>query len=81
MSVWPENWPVLELFLCVCSQWRSGPMGGALGLDYAAVDVVIRRRALEVTPEQFQGLQIMERAVQQEWGRQRERRERFPGKR
>lgn len=62
-DVWPENWPTVKLFLTVQTQWRYGPMGGVFGLDYTAIDVVFRYRKIEVTPAQFAGLQVMERAV------------------
>lgn len=38
-SLWPENWPVFEMFLRLQTQWRvSAGMGGAsfIGLDYGA---------------------------------------------
>jgi hypothetical protein len=63
VQVWPENWPVLELFLAVASQWRHAPFGGPVGLHYTAVDVVIRHLQLDVTPEQWGGLQVMEAAA------------------
>lgn len=50
---------------CQCStQWRYGAMGGAIGLDYPGVKVVLeltvkRREWREV----FEGLQVMERAA------------------
>jgi len=62
-EVLEENMPTVDLFVAVCTQWRAAPFGGWLGLDYPAVDVVLRRRALHVTPEQFSGLQVMEHAA------------------
>jgi len=33
IDVFPENWPVVELFVELSTQWRVG-MSGATGLDY-----------------------------------------------
>ena len=62
-EVLPENWPTIELFLAVCTQWRFGGMGGLLGLDYPAVDVAVRYLELTVGPDSFAGLQVMEQTV------------------
>ncbi len=35
-EVWPENWPVVEMFLRVQTQWRT-TSGGVIGLDYGVV--------------------------------------------
>lgn len=64
--VWDKNWPALTAFLAVETQWRvvSRGMTGVLqrlGLDYAAVDVVLRR--LKVRNSVFADLQLMERAA------------------
>jgi hypothetical protein len=71
--VLPENWPVVELFLAVQTQWRMAPMGGVLGLDYSAVDVAIRRGGHADDAETFAGLQVMERAAVAEIQAQQER--------
>ncbi|NJA04156.1 DUF1799 domain-containing protein [Methylococcaceae bacterium WWC4] len=64
-SVEPENWPALLLFIDGCStQWRLGPMGHYIGLDYPGVKTVLdltvprsERAAI------FQSIQVMERAA------------------
>jgi hypothetical protein len=41
-EVWPENWPLLDLFLALKHQWRYAGMDGQrVGLDYTAVPVVM----------------------------------------
>lgn len=60
-DVWDINWPSLGAFLACQTQWRLA-VGFSravwLGLDYAAVDVVLRRRNL---PDQvFEDLRVME---------------------
>lgn len=49
----------IELFFAVNTQWRVG-MAGATGLDYVAVEAVIKRLKLKVSPKQFRLLQVME---------------------
>ena len=59
-EVWPENWPIVDLWLRVQTQWRSSGFGPT-GLDYVAVDVVMRRLRIEDPDgEKFEGLQVME---------------------
>lgn len=44
-EVWPENWPVLEVFSALSTQWRViAGIGGVIyqGLDYAAAESVLR---------------------------------------
>lgn len=63
-EVLPENWPIVELFMTVQTQWRFTGMGGAVGLDYNAVDVVMRRLRMEDSDGAlFRGLQVMEVAA------------------
>lgn len=62
-EVWEENWPVVELFLRVQTQWRTG-MSGPVGLDYVAVAWVLKLVAEEATHRALlEDLQIMEGAV------------------
>lgn len=49
----------IELFFACNTQWRVG-MAGAIGLDYVAVETVIRRLRLKISPEQFRLFQVME---------------------
>ncbi len=63
-QVWAVNWESLCFFLDCETQWRVavGPSGGQLtGLDYSAVDVVLRRR--KAADEVFDDLQVMELAA------------------
>ena len=64
MQVWADNWPAVTVFLALATQWRVLlGMGGLvwLGLDYAAVDVVMRR--LAVPEGAFADIRIMEAAA------------------
>lgn len=60
--VWPENESVVRLFLAVRTQWMSNH-NGLTGLNYVAVEVVIKRLRLRISPVEFDGLQAMEDAV------------------
>ena len=64
--VWDINWDSLEAFLDCATQWRlvAGLSGvHRLGLDYAGVDVLLRRRG---APDRvFEDLCVMERAALQ----------------
>lgn len=68
-DVYAENWPVLELFRTVATQWRvvAPPMGGVLylGIDYAAVALPLRLSGIKRRDhaEVFAGLRIMESAA------------------
>jgi len=46
-QVWAENWPVVEMFLRVQTQWRT-TSGGVIGLDYG---VVLQMASLSGSPD------------------------------
>ena len=61
VEVWQINWDAFCLFLDCETQWRTaGTMAGVIwtGLDYAAVDVVMRRTAPGSAT--FEDLRILE---------------------
>ena len=64
-AVWQENADTVDMFMSLQTQWKVGPMGGYLGLDYpgvsAALNTVVRswRRRRDL----FANLQSMERAA------------------
>ena len=61
-AVWPCCWKSVEVFARLATQWRVG-MAGAIGLDYAAVPVVMRAVSVPATDRAavFDDLQVMER--------------------
>lgn len=63
-EVLEENWPVVEMFLRVQTQWRT-TMGGVLGLDYGAVAWLFKMYAVEDPRSLLEDLQIMEAAAMQ----------------
>jgi hypothetical protein len=58
-EVWPDNWPAVEAFIAVQTQWATG-MGGATGLDYARVRAGLAMAGIDVTPELFGQLRLLE---------------------
>jgi Phage related hypothetical protein (DUF1799) len=42
VEVWPENWPIFNLFASLQTQWRVS-MAGPVGLDYAALYPLLDR--------------------------------------
>lgn len=65
-EVWSCNWESFRIFLACETQWRAAVgMAGLvwLGLDYAAVDMVMRR--MKAPDDAFEHIQIMEAAALQ----------------
>jgi hypothetical protein len=60
--VWPENWPAVQAFLTVQTQWVVG-MSGPTGLDYARVRDGLTMAGIEVSPALFQSLRVIELGV------------------
>ena len=66
--VWIENWPVVEAFQAVCTQWRAIAQGmeGQVywqGLDYAGVAAGLAGAGLAAPPPIWAGLRVMEAAA------------------
>jgi len=61
--VWPGNWRALELFFGCRTQWRVGPQGGVLGLDYQGVAALFRMRRVKDQEAMLADLQVMEAAA------------------
>jgi hypothetical protein len=59
--VWPENAAAFEAFAALQTQWRVG-MGGPIGLDYAAVPVVLELQGVAPSERRrvFDDLRVME---------------------
>lgn len=64
VEVWPENWPMVQFFARLSTQWRHG-MGGPTGLDYASVLALLRTLGLKRAErdEMFEAVQVMESAA------------------
>ncbi|SEK34660.1 Phage related hypothetical protein [Roseovarius azorensis] len=53
----------LRWFLAMSSQWRRDGDGRATGLDYGPAEATARLAGLDVGPDDFAHLQILEQAV------------------
>lgn len=70
-EVWEENWPTVEAFLFVSTQWRVVQQGGGfeagrtywIGLDYTSVTAGLSGAGIETNPDMWKGLRIMEAAA------------------
>jgi hypothetical protein len=60
--VFEENWAVVEMFLRLQTQWRTS-MSGVLGLDYVAVEWMLRLYGVEDQRSMLENLQVMEGAA------------------
>ena len=71
--LWPEHQEALSVFLAARTQWRAG-FAGAIGLDYAGVEALVRMRRLVPRarlPDVMAELQLLEAETLAEWSRQR----------
>jgi Phage related hypothetical protein (DUF1799) len=64
VQIWPENLQVVNAFIAMSTQWRIG-MGGATGLDYVALQSVMRLMAIPRNqwPEMFEDIRTLEEAA------------------
>ncbi len=66
-EVWPENWPAVQMFLRLGTQWHVG-MNGPTGLIYAALYPLLDRAT--TSPDEwnqlFDDVQHLERAALQQ---------------
>lgn len=60
--VLPENWDTVMAFCAAQTQWRHGPSGHPVGLDYAGCRAVVRALGVKWR-KVFEGLQVMEGEV------------------
>jgi len=61
-EVLPENWEAVQMFVRCQTQWRTS-MAGLIGLDYGAVEWLLRLYGVEDPRSVLEDLQIMEAAV------------------
>lgn len=68
LNVWPENWPAVQLFARVITQWHSGPIGLPTGLDYSAVEATMRMTGVKKSERatMLEDLRVMEAAALRE---------------
>ena len=75
-EVWPCNEAAVDVFQASLTQWRVG-MGGATGLDYAALPVCMDMVGVDAAdrPGVFNDIRVMEAEALAEMREQREERE------
>lgn len=62
-AVWDENWPAVQLFQAVNTQWIFAGMGSVVGLNYQSVDFVLKLYKYKKREEIFSDLQLIERGA------------------
>lgn len=64
LEILPDNWPAVEVFVAMGTQWRRAGMGGvATGLDYAALPAVCAALAHDLDGELLARLRVIEGAA------------------
>ena len=61
-EVWDENWEAMMMFLRMQNQWNVS-MNGLVGLNYPALETLIRLYKIEEPLELFEKVQVIERAA------------------
>ena len=61
-EVWDENWEALTRFLRLQTQWNMG-MAGPTGLNYQALETIIRLYKVDDPVTVFEKVQVIERAA------------------
>ena len=66
-GIWPENAPAVQAFLRVQTQWAYICPGDGTtrraGLDYQRVEAGLRMARVDVTPDLFDDIQVIEAGV------------------
>ena len=61
-EVWDENWEAMMMFLRMQTQWNVS-MNGLVGLNYQALEILIRLYKIEEPLKLFERVQVIERAA------------------
>lgn len=69
-EVWEENVETVRVFTKLSTQWRYAPMGGVIGLNYPAVESVLRMLKIKDKAAMLDGLRVMEMAALEEMTRE-----------
>ena len=67
LEVWPENWPIVQAFAAISTQWRTAPLGLGgyryLGLDYTGAQAGLQLAGITLSKDEWKDLRTMERAA------------------
>jgi hypothetical protein len=61
-EVWPENWPAVEMWLRIQTQWRTS-VSGIVGLDYSVLPWLFTMYEVSTPRDLLEDLQTMEASV------------------
>lgn len=65
VKVWPDVWPVLDVFSKCGTQWRTG-VNGVFGLDYSVLPWLFEMCDVPNHKRAFKDIQTMERIALEE---------------
>jgi len=71
LGVWPDNRAAVEAWLCVDTQLRLSPVSALLGLDYAGARAGLDALGVDVTPELWRDILLIEAGARREWNENR----------
>ena len=71
VAVWPDNWPVLDVFVKCNTQWRTG-FNGAYGLDYSVLPWLFEMCEVTDHKRAFRDIRLMEGAALDAMAKQRD---------
>ncbi|WP_269844498.1 DUF1799 domain-containing protein [Acidimangrovimonas sediminis] len=76
-ALWPEHLDALHAFLAIASQWRfaAAGMGSvmAIGLDYQGAQAGLALAGIEVAPETWAQVQVIEGGAREAMNKRRQR--------
>lgn len=61
--VLPTNWLAVRAITCASSQWQYDKNSVEIALDYARADIAWRYAGIELSPNDFEKLQTLERSI------------------
>lgn len=71
LEIWPDNWPVVEAFVALETQWRYHPtLGTHAGLIWSSVDWLVRDLRIKPKRQARADLRLMEMAALDEMRKQ-----------
>ncbi len=70
MSVWPCNWPAIELFVAMETQWNTG-FSGPLGIKYEVLRPVADTLGIPWSREMFNDIRTLEITALNTWAQRR----------
>lgn len=63
IELWPDMAPAVLLFCGLATQWKHGPSGGLIGLDYSQIRPTADLFSLTIDAQAFHDIRTMEAEV------------------